>query len=71
MEKLGHNASKEEAKQFIESMRGKTIMLHYENNINGGWGDDDIVEILLDENGISQSNKIVDEHFIHGAWEKV
>jgi hypothetical protein len=59
MEKLGHNTSKEVAKQFIESMRGKTIMLHYENNINGGWGDDDIVKILLDENERSKYSKMM------------
>lgn len=42
-----------------------TIKLHYETNLYSFWGDDDIKEIVLDEEGIDVALKIIAAHYIH------
>lgn len=60
---------KSEVIAFINAHAGQKIKLHYESNMYPYWGDDHIVEILLDEAGLKDALNTVAKYYIHGVSE--
>ena len=70
MDKLNCTAStsKGEVLHFCSSRIGRTITIHYENNMYDGWGDDAMVDILLSPSGVTKATALIKTHYIHGVW---
>lgn len=62
---------KEDLIAFVMARLGKKIKLHYESNMYPYWGDDHIIEYLLDEEGTVQVLKTIETHYIHGIEESL
>lgn len=58
---------KQEVLDFVEAHKGKTLKLHYENNIYGRWGDDDFGDYDTSDKQVYESLLcMIDTHYIHG-----
>ena len=69
MEELNcHSGTKkQEVFDFVEAHKGKTLKLHYENNIYERWGDDDFYDYDTSyQKDYERLLQMIATHYIHG-----
>ena len=60
------STKKKEVLDFCNKHKGKTIVLHYENNMRDTFCDDDIQK--FPSNKFKELIKVVNTHYVHGVW---
>lgn len=60
----------EEIESFVKSYKNHHITIHYENNIYDTWGDDELIDIYLDDNGMEEALEIIRLYYIHNIFIK-